>query len=164
MKAPRVEGKIFLFQARGLSKTVEKSCLIFQCIDISAYYYLNTHTHTQRLHLKINNTATMAEEATINPDGTQSFPNPTASDAGTEDEGIPEDIPEETIIDNDSSTGGIDPAIYLALAAVVFAILFIVMRRRRKRATADVDDFFSNLDGEKVSFFFIAVTALLSLR
>lgn len=94
----------------------------------------------------------MAEEATINPDGTQSFPNPTASDAGTEDEGIPEDIPEETIIDNDS-TGGIDPAIYLALAAVVFTILFIVMRRRRKRATADVDDFFSNLDGEKVSFF-----------
>ena len=97
----------------------------------------------------------MSEEATINPDGTQTFPNPTASDAGTEeDAGIPEEdnTADETILDNDESTGGIDPAIYLALAAIVFAILFIVMRRRRKRATADVDDFFSNLDGEKVSF------------
>eukprot|EP00956_Cyclotella_meneghiniana_P030213 scaffold75415_cov67-Cyclotella_meneghiniana.AAC.2 len=94
----------------------------------------------------------MSEEATINPDGTQTFPDPTASDAGTEeDAGIPEEdnTADETILDNDESTGGIDPAIYLALAAIVFAILFIVMRRRRKRATADVDDFFSNLDGEK---------------
>ena len=35
---------------------------------------------------------------------------------------------------------------------VAFVLIFMILRMRRKRASADVDDFFSNLDGEKVSF------------
>jgi hypothetical protein len=95
-----------------------------------------------------------AEEATINPDGSQTFsedPTAEASGEGAGDAGeMPEDaIPEEEI------PAGIDPAIYLALAAVAFVLIFMVLRMRRKRANADVDDFFSNLDGEKVSLLLI---------
>jgi hypothetical protein len=96
---------------------------------------------------------TMSEEATINPDGSQTFPDadPTAGagDAGADaGEDMSDDIPEEEIT-------GIDPAIYLALAALAFILIFVVLRMRRKRANADVDDFFSNLDGEKVSHYLL---------
>jgi hypothetical protein len=97
---------------------------------------------------------TMSEEATINPDGSQTFPDadPTAGagDAGADaGEDMSDDIPEEEIVT------GIDPAIYLALAALAFILIFVVLRMRRKRANADVDDFFSNLDGEKVSHYLL---------
>jgi len=87
------------------------------------------------------------EEATINPDGSQTFadPDPTAGESMGDE--IPEDIPTE---DAEEIVTGTDPAIYLALAALAFVLIFIVLRMRRKKASADVDDFFSNLDGEKV--------------
>ena len=94
----------------------------------------------------------MSEEATINPDGSQTFPDPTVTgdDAGADPGAGAEDIPED--IPTEEEISGIDPAIYLALAALAFVFIFVMLRIRRKRATADVDDFFSNLDGEKVSF------------
>lgn len=92
----------------------------------------------------------MSEEATINPDGSQTFaedPTAGAGDAGAAGEEIPEDAIPET---EEVVIAGTDPAIYLALAALAFVFIFVVLRMRRKRANADVDDFFSNLDGEKV--------------
>ena len=44
---------------------------------------------------------------------------------------------------------GTDPALYLALAVAVFFVIFIFLQLRKKRKNADVDDFFSNLDGDK---------------
>lgn len=93
----------------------------------------------------------MSEEATINPDGSQTFTeDPTAS---TGDAGAGEEMPEDgsSIPEAEEIVAGTDPAIYLALAALAFVLIFMVLRMRRKRASADVDDFFSNLDGEKVS-------------
>lgn len=44
---------------------------------------------------------------------------------------------------------GTDPALYLALAVALFFVIFIFLQLRKKRKNADVDDFFSNLDGDK---------------
>ncbi|KAL7521641.1 hypothetical protein ACHAWX_006314 [Stephanocyclus meneghinianus] len=91
------------------------------------------------------------EEATINPDGSTTFqdPDPTATKPDADDGSIPDDMPTMDDESAEEIVKGIDPAIYLALAVVAFAIIFVVLRMRRKRASADVDDFFSNLDGEK---------------
>ncbi len=90
------------------------------------------------------------EEATINPDGSTTFDSAAADDAGADagtgaDDMGDADATEEVII-------GTDPALYLALVVVTFAVIFIFIQIRKKRSTADVDDFFSNLDGDKVSF------------
>ncbi len=45
---------------------------------------------------------------------------------------------------------GMDPAIYLLFAVILLAILYFVYSRRSR--SDDDDDFFTNLDGEKVSF------------
>lgn len=97
-----------------------------------------------------------AEEATIKPDGTTTFEDttgaaddiPQADEAGADDAGAGADFTEEGAED---IIKGTDPALFLLLAVVAFAVVFIVLRIRRKRASADVDDFFSNLDGDKVS-------------
>jgi len=52
---------------------------------------------------------------------------------------------EETI---EEVVKGTDPAIYLLLVALALAILFFIYKRRSRE---DDDDYFSNLDGEKVS-------------
>ncbi|KAL7463406.1 hypothetical protein ACHAXS_003775 [Conticribra weissflogii] len=87
------------------------------------------------------------EEATINPDGSTTFDSAAADDAGADagtgaDDMGDTDATEEVII-------GTDPALYLALVVVTFAVIFIFIQIRKKRSTADVDDFFSNLDGDK---------------
>jgi len=84
----------------------------------------------------------MAEEATINPDGTQEMPpvDP-PMEAGADD------IP---VFDNDTIqevAKGMDPAIFLLIAAVLVigAMLFFSSRKKK-----DSDDFFDDLDGDKV--------------
>jgi len=90
------------------------------------------------------------EEATVNPDGSTTFETPPVNETegafdDSEQEGF-EDAPpiEEEIVK------GIDPAFYLLAAVVVAAFLyyFMVYRKKKKEET---DEFFSNLDGEKVS-------------
>lgn len=55
----------------------------------------------------------------------------------------------DAFMNNNVSKGGVDPALYLALAVLFFGILFIYIQLRNKRKNADVDDFFANLDGDK---------------
>ena len=90
-----------------------------------------------------------AEEATINPDGSTTFDDvgAGADDSAGADDDMPnmdgaEEAAEEII-------KGTDPALYLALALVAFAIIFVFLQLRKKRKNAEVDDFFSNLDGDK---------------
>ena len=78
----------------------------------------------------------MAEEATINPDGTQDMP-------PTMDDEIPL-LDEETM---EEVVKGIDPAIYLLIAAVVVLVGMIYFSMTKKKGD---DDFFDELDGDKV--------------
>ena len=87
----------------------------------------------------------MAEETVnINPDGSQTFEGgedatmPPAAEEGFAEEAA-DAVPEEIAT---------DPAIYLLIVVALFMVGFIIYRRRSKN---DEDDFFSNLDGEKVS-------------
>lgn len=88
----------------------------------------------------------MSEETVnVNPDGSTTFEN----GAGEEftmppmgDEGAEETF-EET-----AAVVQTDPILYLILVALVLGLLFFIKRRRSR---ADEDEFFSNLDGEKVS-------------
>ena len=66
-------------------------------------------------------------------------PDPTAA-------ATPETTPGDAIV---PPRGGVDPALYLALAVVAFAMLFAYLQLRKRRKNAEVDDFFSNLDGDK---------------
>lgn len=87
----------------------------------------------------------MAEEATINPDGTQDMPpveDPTA-DAGGEEIPI---IDEETQEKIEEVIKGVDPAIYLIVVAVIVLGTMFYLATRKK----DGDDFFDDLDGDKV--------------
>ncbi|KAL7541529.1 hypothetical protein ACHAXR_011002 [Thalassiosira sp. AJA248-18] len=92
-----------------------------------------------------------AEEATVNPDGSTTFDDagggaddiPNMDDAGAGAEGATDEEAAEEIIK------GIDPALYLALALIASVALFFFFQMRKKRKNADVDDFFSNLDGDK---------------
>lgn len=88
-------------------------------------------------------------EATVNPDGSTEYAD--AGDGGadydnTTDSGIPnmdEEAAEEMIIK------GTDPALYLAIAVIAFAIIFVFIQMRKKRKSDEIDSFFSNLDGDK---------------
>mmetsp|Transcript_14347 Transcript_14347/g.30674 ORF Transcript_14347/g.30674 Transcript_14347/m.30674 type:complete len:302 (+) Transcript_14347:121-1026(+) len=86
------------------------------------------------------------EEATINPDGSTTFngAGDGAGSAGAAGEDMPDmgETAEEIV-------KGTDPALYLALSVVVFIALYLFLQMRKKRKNAEVDDFFSNLDGDK---------------
>jgi len=95
------------------------------------------------------------ETASINPDGSTTFNNTSEETAGTaggagagETGGSGEDntSSEETV---EEIAKGVDPALYLALAILVVGVLFIYSQMQKRRKNADVDDFFSNLDGDK---------------
>ena len=91
----------------------------------------------------------MAEEATVNPDGSTTFePPPPETDGAEEGAGFDEGespFEEETL--KAAVEEGIDPAIYLLAGAVVLAFLYFVFVYRKKE---DEDDFFAELDVEKV--------------
>jgi len=86
------------------------------------------------------------EEATVNPDGSTTFNDAGdgADSAGAADEDMPGT--NETV---EEIVKGTDPALYLALAVVAIFAIFIFLQLRKKRKNAEVDDFFSNLDGDK---------------
>jgi len=86
------------------------------------------------------------EEATVNPDGSTTFND--AGDGADSAGAADEDMPgmDETVED---IVKGTDPAFYLALAVVAIFAIFIFLQLRKKRKNAEVDDFFSNLDGDK---------------
>lgn len=86
------------------------------------------------------------EEAIINPDGSTTFNDAGegAGSAGAAGEDMPDmgETAEEIV-------KGTDPALYLALSVVAFIALYLFLQMRKKRKNAEVDDFFSNLDGDK---------------
>mmetsp|Transcript_20126 Transcript_20126/g.43705 ORF Transcript_20126/g.43705 Transcript_20126/m.43705 type:complete len:299 (+) Transcript_20126:107-1003(+) len=84
------------------------------------------------------------EEATVNPDGSTTF-----NDAGGADSAAGEDMPNMDDETAEEIIKGTDPALYLAVAALVFFVIFIFLQLRKKKKTAEVDEFFSNLDGDK---------------
>lgn len=87
----------------------------------------------------------MAENVNINPDGSTSF----ESGAGEESTMPPAEGPgTEGIFEEAPVVAGTDPAIYLLLVAIALGILFFIYKRNSRE---EDDDFFSNLDGEKVS-------------
>jgi hypothetical protein len=109
-----------------------------------------------------------AGEATINADGSTTLnddygggsPGSGGSSGGENYDGIPgggdatdNEPTADAFMNNNnddiSSSKGVDPALYLALAVLFFGILFIYIQLRNKRKNADVDDFFANLDGDK---------------
>jgi len=90
----------------------------------------------------------MAEEATVNPDGSTTFEENTT--AGEETFEGAEDILKEE--------AGVDPAIYFLLGLVLLGVLYYFLRP--KAEVDDTDDFFSNLDGDKVSSFVINTTSI----
>jgi len=95
----------------------------------------------------------MAEETVnVNPDGSTEFGGGGAGEESTmppmEDAGTDEAFKEAV---------GTDSAFYLLFLAIALGIIFFVYYRRSRE---DSDDFFSNLDGEKVSTGRVAVTVI----
>lgn len=87
-----------------------------------------------------------AEEATVNPDGSTTFDDAGGADsagAGAEDMPNMDGEAAEEIIK------GTDPALYLVLAFGLIIGIFLFLQLRKKKKNAEVDDFFSNLDGDK---------------
>lgn len=82
------------------------------------------------------------EEATVNPDGSTTF-------EGGEDEAFNATGGEEEIFVEEEVIKGVDPAIYLGIFVLVLGLLwFFVLRSANK----EEDEFFAELDVEKVSF------------
>ena len=90
-----------------------------------------------------------AEDATINPDGSATFeespPDPGA-DAGGEGEYFFQDTAQEGL---SPEAEGIDPAFYLLGAAFAIVVIYFLFFRPKKDDSED--DFFAELDGDKVS-------------
>jgi hypothetical protein len=90
----------------------------------------------------------MGEEVKIDPDGSTHFEGgeestmPPVEETADGTEGV---FDEETV---EAIVKGVDPAIYLLLAVVLFGLFYFLYWRRAKEESED--DFFSNLDGEKV--------------
>lgn len=85
----------------------------------------------------------MAEETVnVNPDGSTEFGGEDSTMPPMEDAGANESFEEAA-----QAVAGTDPALALLLVAVALGILFFIYYRRSR---GDEDDFFSNLDGEKV--------------
>lgn len=86
-----------------------------------------------------------AEEATVNPDGSTTFENnagDSAGDAGADAGADGAETMEEIV-------KAMDPAWYLAFVVFLMVTLYMLVHWRNKRASSDMDDFFSNLDGDK---------------
>eukprot|EP00547_Thalassionema_nitzschioides_P002618 CAMPEP_0194212610 /NCGR_PEP_ID=MMETSP0156-20130528/12662_1 /TAXON_ID=33649 /ORGANISM="Thalassionema nitzschioides, Strain L26-B" /LENGTH=285 /DNA_ID=CAMNT_0038940481 /DNA_START=132 /DNA_END=989 /DNA_ORIENTATION=+ len=79
----------------------------------------------------------MAEEATINPDGTQEMP---PMDEPPLEEEIP--IDEEMVKE---AMGGLDPVYYLIIGTIIVMLLVYLFRPKK----SEVEDFFDELDGDK---------------
>lgn len=102
-----------------------------------------------------------AEEATINPDGTQTMGEDAAADAGADYAdagGAAADDAEEDFAEGAEEAAeevikGTDPAIFLLLGFALIAALWFVSWYKKKKEEEESDSFFSELDGEKVSWF-----------
>ena len=93
------------------------------------------------------------EDADVNPDGSTTFGPPPVNEPsgdGFEDTATPPmDSTEQEEAIKEAVTG-VDPASYLLVAVVLVAVLYYVFVYRRKATAANEDDFFTDLDGEKV--------------
>mmetsp|Transcript_34059 Transcript_34059/g.100336 ORF Transcript_34059/g.100336 Transcript_34059/m.100336 type:complete len:128 (-) Transcript_34059:917-1300(-) len=114
-----------------------------------------------------------AEEATINPDGTQTMGEDAAADAGADYADATADAGGAAADDADADDAdageedfgegaeeaaeevikGTDPAIFLLLGCALIAALWFVSWYKKKKEDEESDSFFSDLDGEKVSWF-----------
>jgi hypothetical protein len=93
---------------------------------------------TERLP-RADETVTMsAQEATINPDGSTTFETPPTAEPANQTFTEPEI----------TKPGGLDPAWYVLLGLATLLALYYIWSMRK---SSDKDDFFSNLDIEKVS-------------
>ena len=89
----------------------------------------------------------MAEEATVNPDGSTTFDGssePDFEDATTDN--MFDDAENSAPVMDDT---GVDPAVYVLVALAVFVVIALLVKKRRAAREEEDDDFFSNLDGEK---------------
>jgi hypothetical protein len=99
-------------------------------------------------HFIIQGTRKMAQEVKIDPDGSSHFEGgeestmPPVEETTDGNEGV---FDEETV---EELVKGTDPAIYLLLAVILIGLFYFLYLRRSKEESED--DFFSNLDGEKV--------------
>lgn len=93
-----------------------------------------------------------AEDATINPDGSATFDEtPPMGDAGADAGGEGESFFQDTAQEGISpDSEGIDPAFYLLGAAFAVIVIYFLFFRAKKDESED--DFFAELDGDKVSF------------
>jgi hypothetical protein len=87
----------------------------------------------------------MAEETVnVNPDGSTTF-------EGGEESTMPPVEDTEGMFDEETMADavvGVDPAIYLLLVTLVLGVLYFIYYRR---SHDNEDEFFTDLDGEKVS-------------
>lgn len=94
-----------------------------------------------------------AEDATINPDGSTTFDEtPPTGDAGADAGGDGESFFQEKAQEGLSADAeGIDPAFYLLGAAFIVVVIYFLFFRTKSEESED--DFFTELDGDKVSVF-----------
>lgn len=94
------------------------------------------------------------EEASVNTDGTSSFDETTGSPpvntpGGEEfEDAIPPTIDGEEILK--AAAPQVDPAVYFLIVVIILAALYYFFVYRKK-SLASEDDFFAELDGDKVS-------------
>mmetsp|Transcript_12585 Transcript_12585/g.16424 ORF Transcript_12585/g.16424 Transcript_12585/m.16424 type:complete len:295 (-) Transcript_12585:55-939(-) len=87
----------------------------------------------------------MAEEATINPDGSTTFES--QQEEFFDEKMGNDDVP--PLGEGGEEVTTTDPAVFLLIALALLAVVVIIIKKRRSQAEAADDDFFSNLDGEK---------------
>lgn len=94
-----------------------------------------------------------AEEATVNADGTTTFDEPQDNDSNGAG-GNGEEFNDPPIFDTEevikAAKPAVDPAVYFLLAVIIIAAAYYYFIYRKK-TTVNEDEFFSNLDGDKVS-------------
>ena len=94
------------------------------------------------------------EDATVNADGTSTFDDTQAGSNSNDAGGSGDEFDEPPILDTEeiikAAKPAIDPAVYFLLAVIIVAAAYYYFVYRKK-STVDEDEFFSNLDGDKVS-------------
>ena len=83
------------------------------------------------------------EEATVNPDGSTTFEDGFNQTAGEGAEGEPFTVPPEEVVK------GSDPTLIFVGGLLLIAVIYAIYWFQTKKSS-DEDDFFSELDGEKV--------------